>query len=102
GDREGRGEAVAILRGVGKHLPPAVTGVAGVRSEERARRRGVEVVERLRGADREPGELDERPVRVEARARDRGVVVVHTDLQVAAQGAVLCLLPPLEPRIASR
>src|SRR5262249_40287072 len=96
-----RREAVAILRGIGKHLPAAVTRVARGRAEERARRRRIEVEERLRGADREPGELDEGPVRVEGRARDRGAVVVDTDLQVAAQGSVLGLLPAVDPRIGA-
>src|SRR6516225_3561563 len=68
-DRERRREAVAELRGVGKDLPAAVTGIARGRTEERARGRRIEVVERLRGADREPGELDERTVRVEAGGR---------------------------------
>src|SRR5262249_56055866 len=94
-------EGIAGLEGIGKGLPAAVTRVARGRAEERARRRGVEVEERLRGADREPGELDEGPVRVEARARDRGVVVVHADLQVAAQGPVLGLLAAVEPRIGA-
>src|SRR5262249_2111669 len=66
-----------------------------------ARRRLIEVEERLRGADREPGELDEGPVRVEARARDRGAIVVHAELQVAAQSPVLGLLPAVEPRIGA-
>src|SRR5262245_63018178 len=100
-ERERRREAVAILRRISEDLPAAVTGIARVRSEERARRRRIEVVERLRGADREPGELDEGPVRVETRARDRGIVVVDTDLQVAAQGAVLGLLAAVEPRIGA-
>src|SRR5262245_37876777 len=38
-ERERRREPVAILRGIGKHLPAAVTRVAGGRTEERARRR---------------------------------------------------------------
>src|SRR6516165_11300462 len=100
-DRERRREAVAILRGIGEHLPPAVTRVARGRAEERARRRRIEVEERLRRADRESGELDERPVRVEARARDRWAVVVHADLQIAAQGPVLGLLAAVEPGIGA-
>src|SRR6516225_10415398 len=100
-DRERRREAVAILRGIGEHLPPAVTRVARGRAEERARRRRIEVEERLRRADREPGELDERAVGVEARARSQRGVVVHTELQVAAQGPVLGLLPAVEPRIGA-
>src|SRR5262249_28091622 len=100
-ERERRREAVAKLGGIGKHLPAAVTRVARGRAEERARRRRIEVEERLRGADREPGELDEGPVRVEARARDVGTVVVHANLQVAPQGPVLGLLPAVEPRIGA-
>src|SRR5262249_34022133 len=69
--------------------------------EERARWRGVEVEERLRGADREPGELDERPVRVEARATRVRAVVVHTNLEIAAQSPVFGLLPAVEPRICA-
>src|SRR5262249_62408903 len=90
-----------VLRGIGKDLPAAVAGIARGRSKERARGRLIEVEERLRGADREPGELNEGPVRAEARTRGRGVVVVHADLQVAAQGPVLLLLPAVEPSIGA-
>src|SRR5262249_18177261 len=100
-ERERRGEAVAELRGIGKHLQATVTGVARGWAEERARRRRIEVVERLCGADRKPSELDERPVRVEARRWYVGRVVVHTDLQVAAKGPVLGLLPAVEPGIGA-
>src|SRR5262249_33690821 len=44
-ERERRREAVAILRRISEDLPAAVTGIARVRSEERARRRRIEVVE---------------------------------------------------------
>src|SRR5262249_11374760 len=52
-ERERRREAVAVLRGIGKLLPAAVAGIARGRSKERARRRLIEVEERLRGAGRE-------------------------------------------------
>src|SRR5262249_42263276 len=100
-DRERRREAVAILRGVGKDLPAAVAGIARGRSKERARGRLIEVVERLRRADREPGELNEHPVRAEVRGGALRAVVVHTDLQIATQGAVLGLLAAIEPRIGA-
>src|SRR5262249_43829695 len=56
-ERERRREAVAELRGIGEDLQAAVTGVARGWAEERARRRRIEVIERLRETDREPSEL---------------------------------------------
>src|SRR2546430_17122640 len=100
-ERERRRDAVAKLQRIGKDLPAAVAGIAGERSEEGARGRRVEVEERLRGADREPGELDECAVRVEGRGRICGTVVVHPDLEVAAKGPVLGLLTAVEPRISA-
>src|SRR5262249_50905621 len=46
-ERGRRREAIAVLHGIGKHLPAAVTRVARGRAEERARRRRIEVEERL-------------------------------------------------------
>ncbi len=100
-ERERRREPVAVLRGIGEDLPAAVTGVARGWAEERARRRRIEVVERLRGADREPSELDEGPVGAKVGVRGAGTVVVHTDLQVAAKGPVLGLLAAVEPGIGA-
>src|SRR5262245_18123145 len=42
-ERERRREAVAILRRISEDLPAAVTGIARVRSEERARWRRIEI-----------------------------------------------------------
>src|SRR5262249_35103838 len=100
-ERERRREAVTVLHRIGKDLPAAVAGIARGRSKVRTRGRLIEVEERLRGADREPGDLDEDPVRAEARARDRRAIVVHADLQVTAQGPVLGLLPAVEPGIGA-
>src|SRR5262249_17966281 len=49
----------------------------------------------------EPGELNEHPVRAEVRGGALRAVVVHTDLQIATQGAVLGLLAAIEPRIGA-
>src|SRR5262249_1656416 len=100
-EREGRREAVAILRGIGKDLPATVAAVARGRTKEGTRRRRIEGEERLRGTDREPGELDERPVRAEVRVGVLRAVVVHADLEVATQGPVLGLLPAVEPRVGA-
>src|SRR6516225_8283273 len=100
-ERKRRRKAVTVLRRIGKDLPAAVAAIARGRTEERARGRLIEVVERLHRADREPGELDERTVRVEAGGRSVRAVVVHTDLEVAAKGPVLGLLAAVEPRIGA-
>src|SRR5262249_22154 len=100
-ERERCREAVAELQGIGKDLPAAVTGVARQRSPVRARRRRIEVEERLRGTDGEPGELDEGPVRVEVRAGHLRAVVVQAQLEVGPQGAVLGLLTAVEPGVSA-
>src|SRR5262249_36065170 len=100
-ERKRRRKAVTVLRRIGKDLPAAAAGSARGRSKERARGQLIEVVERQRGADREPGELDERPVGAEVRAADLRVVEEHADLEVAAQGPVLGLLPAVEPGIGA-
>src|SRR5262249_23511847 len=90
-ERKRRREAVAVLRRIGKDLPAGLAGIDGL----------IEVVERRRSTDRDPGELNERPVRVEADGSSVGAVVVHTDLEIAAKDPVFGLLPAVEPRIGA-
>src|ERR1019366_934993 len=93
--RQGGRQTVAELRGIG--APDEIAGVAGVRcrvdhaAPERRSRLRVEVVERLRHAEGEAGELDERAVGVEANAsvisRQRGVRSRSRDVAGADAGA---------------
>ncbi len=98
-DRDRGRHAVAEVRGISEHLPARITGVARRRSEIRGRRRRVEVVERLRQTSGEAGELDERAVAVEGVAGR--IVEVQAELEVGTKGAVLGLLPAIEPGIST-
>ena len=102
--RQGRRQAVAELRGVGRHGLTAVAGV-GRRvdhaAEVRQSRRRVQIVERLRHAEGEAGQLDEGAVAVE-RAVARLTLRAATDCDVAAQGAELGLRAGISRDVTAR
>ncbi len=107
--RQGRRQAVAELRGVGRH---GLTSVAGVgrrvdhAPEVRQSRCRVEIVERLRDAEGEAGQLDEGAVRTPANTCGFAVASrtlrAATDGDVAAQGAELGLRAGISRDVTAR
>src|SRR5262249_39770500 len=88
----------------GGRADPFLARVAGIRSrvdlaaEERRRRAGVEVVERLRQTEREARPLDERTVRAEGRR----VITRQTDRDVRPYGAVGRLVAGVSRDVTAR